>query len=295
MTLNLIHAKILPSTTSFYQTKNLDQFIPAIPCIHHTNICYIPSHLFIKNVSENPLKAYYAYWQENKQMSNKATTSKWKMTSSAKKRNKGKAPAQGYPQDKRPPAGSSFVMHEGVSSKRNQRGSSSLQDYVLAEVTYSNGDMTIVLQEVLSKKLQWNKGVYEDLPYSIKFILDNLQAAFALDKNSLFQRTLKALEIHLVNLEARNDAITSQLLDKKDIHSMDKMTIIGTDYAKFSLKAQTILRSVMANLPLEVQTSILGYKAMFESFDQCFEHFKVLVTTTYPDPANSDDTNDIFV
>jgi len=115
--------------------------------------------------------------------------------------------------------------------------------------------------------LQWNKGVYEDLPYSIKFILDNLQAAFTLDKNSLFQRTLKALEIHLVNLEARNDAITSQLFDKKDIHSMDKMTIMGTDYAKFSLKAQTILRSAMANLPPEVQTSILGYKTMFESFD----------------------------
>ena len=67
------------------------------------------------------------------------------MTSSAKKRNKGKAPTQGYPQDKRPRAGSSFVMHEGISSKGNQRGSSSLQDYVPAEVTYSNGDMTVVL------------------------------------------------------------------------------------------------------------------------------------------------------
>ena len=38
-------------------------------------------------------------------MSNKATTSKWKMTSSAEKRNKGKAPAQGSSQDKRLPTG----------------------------------------------------------------------------------------------------------------------------------------------------------------------------------------------
>ena len=105
------------------------------------------------------------------------------------------------------------------------------------------------------------------MPPSIKFILDNLQAAFTLNRHGLFQRTLKALEIHLVNLEAKNEAITSQLLGKEDIHSTDKPTIVGTDYAKFSLKAQTILRSAMANLPPEVQTSILGYKTMFESFD----------------------------
>ena len=86
-------------------------------------------------------------------------------------------------------------MHEGVSSKRNQRGSSSLQDYVLAEVTYSNGDMTIVLQEVLSKNLQFNHGVYTDLPPSIKILLDNLQRAYTKSHRDLFQRTLKALEI----------------------------------------------------------------------------------------------------
>ena len=34
---------------------------------------------------------------------------------------------------------------------------------------------------------------------------------------------------------------------------------------------------------------------MFESFDQWFEHFKILVTTIASDPANSDDTDDIFV
>ena len=45
------------------------------------------------------------YLQEKEHMSNKATTSKWKMTSSAEKRNKGKAPAQGSSQDKRLPTG----------------------------------------------------------------------------------------------------------------------------------------------------------------------------------------------
>ena len=33
------------------------------------------------------------YWQEKEHTSNKATTSKWKMTFSVEKRNKGKAPA----------------------------------------------------------------------------------------------------------------------------------------------------------------------------------------------------------
>ena len=33
---------------------------------------------------------------------------------------------------------------------------------------------------------------------------------------------------------------------------MDKMTIMGTDYAKFSLKTQTSLRSAVANLPSDI-------------------------------------------
>ena len=48
------------------------------------------------------------------------TTSKWIiMASSTKRRDKGKAPAQGYSQDKRFLAGQSFVMHEGASSGVN--------------------------------------------------------------------------------------------------------------------------------------------------------------------------------
>ena len=76
---------------------------------------------------------------------------------------------------------------------------------------------------------------------------------------------------------------------------MDKKTIMGTNYARLSLKTQSQLKSAIANLPTKIQTSILGSKAMFESFNQWFEHFKILVTTTAPDPTNSDDTVDIFV
>ena len=39
----------------------------------------------------------------------------------------------------------------------------------------------------------------------------------------------QALELHLVELEAGNILLTSQLFGKEDIHSMDKMTIMSTD------------------------------------------------------------------
>ncbi|KAL0001508.1 hypothetical protein SO802_015289 [Lithocarpus litseifolius] len=193
------------------------------------------------------------------------------MTSSAEKRNKGKAPIQDYPQDRRLPAGQSFVNHEGASPKGNQRGSTSLQESIPVDVTYSSGDMAVILQEVLSKKLQFNDGAYIDLPYSIKTILDNLHLAYTIKHHGLFQRTLKALEIHLVNLEARNEAITSLLSGKDEIRSKDKTVKMGTDYARLSLKAS--LRSAVANLPTEIQ---------------------ILVTTPYPDLDNSDDMRDIF-
>ena len=77
------------------------------------------------------MKIYFAssntFWQEMEHINNNNTLSKGKkMTSLAEKKNKGKAPAQGYPQDKRLSASQSFVMHEGVSSKGNLGGSKSL-------------------------------------------------------------------------------------------------------------------------------------------------------------------------
>ena len=76
-------------------------------------------------------------------------------------------------------------------------------------MTYSNGDMIIALQEVLSRHLQFHNGIYSKLPNSIKLILDNLQFAFTRNHHDAFQRTLQALEIHLVNLTAQNEAYAS--------------------------------------------------------------------------------------
>ena len=246
------------------------------------------------------------------------------MNSSAEKRNKGKAPAQGYSQDKRFLAGQPFVMHEGASSRVKPSGSKSLQEFVPAEVTYSSGDMIIALQEVLSRNLQFHNGTYSELPDSIKFILDNLQAAFTIKHSTLFQKTLKALEIHLVNLTAQNEAYTShyanlvseneafeshldnhpnitndpytsQLFGKEEIHSMDKKTIMGTDYARLSLKTQSLLRSAIANLPTNIQYRILESKAMFKSFDLWYKYFKKLVIATIPNQDDLDESDNIFI
>ena len=75
---------------------------------------------------------------------------------------------------------------------------------------------------------------------------------------------------------------------------MDKKTIMGTNYARLSLKTQSLLKSAIANLPTDIQSRILESKAMFKSSNLWFEHFKILVTTAIPDPANSDDFNDIL-
>ncbi|KAK9994612.1 hypothetical protein SO802_024315 [Lithocarpus litseifolius] len=103
------------------------------------------------------------------------TTSKWNiMTSSASRKNKGKAPAQDYPQDKGIPAGQFFVMHKGASSRRNPSRSTSLQETVPAEVTFSSGNINITLQEVISKILQFHNGNFSELPTPVKVLLDNL-------------------------------------------------------------------------------------------------------------------------
>ena len=120
--------------------------------------------------------------------------------------------------------------------------------------------MVVALQEVLSRTLQFHDGVYSELPNSIKFILDNLQAAFTLKHHTLFQKTLQALEIHLINLTAQNEAYTSHhanLVSENEAFEShlvrhlnitdDPYTIMGIDYARLSLKAQSLLRSVIAN------------------------------------------------
>ena len=101
--------------------------------------------------------------------------------------------------------GRPFKMHKGASSGVKSREVISLQRDVPAEVTYSNGDIIIALQEVLAKHLQFHNGTYSELPASIKSILDNLQSVFIKNPRDVFQQTLRALEIHLVNLTAQTE------------------------------------------------------------------------------------------
>ena len=117
--------------------------------------------------------------------SNIYTTSKWIIMAS-----KGKAPVQDYSQPKRLPVGRPFKMHGGASSGVKSSGTTSLQGDVLAEVTYSSGDIIIALQEVLARNLQFHNDTYSELPASIKFILNNLQSAFIENHRDVFQQTL---------------------------------------------------------------------------------------------------------
>ena len=73
------------------------------------------------------------------------------------------------------------------------------------------------------------------------------------------------------------------------------MIIMGTDYARLSLKTQSMLRSVVANLPTDIQLCILECKAMFRSFDLWFRSFKKLVTATIPDPNELDEDDNVFL
>ena len=66
---------------------------------------------------------------------------------------KGKAHVQDYSQPKRLPAGRPFKMHKGAPSGVKSSGATSLQGDVPTEVTYSNGDIIIALQEVLAQNL----------------------------------------------------------------------------------------------------------------------------------------------
>ena len=130
---------------------------------------------------------------------------------------------------------------------------------------------------------------------------------------TLFQKKILALENDLVSnfvlgnilvLENKafrshpnitNDPYISQLFGKDDIHSKDKMTIMGTDYARLSFKTQSMIRSAFANLPSGIQSRILRSKAMFRSFDLWFKCFKKLVTATILDLDELDKGDNVFI
>ena len=102
------------------------------------------------------------------------------------------------------------------------------------------------------------------------------------------------MDTYFSRFMAINEKYISQLSGKEIIHSKDKMTIMGTDYSKFSLKARAILKSATANLPSDLQNRILKSEAINESRDLWYEHFKILVTTTFPNTDDSDDMDNIL-
>ena len=83
------------------------------------------------------------------------TTSKWIiMTSSAERKNKGKAPAQGNSQDKRLLAGQPFVMHEGASFGVKSSRSTSLQEFMHEGVSSGvKSNRSTSLQEFVPAKV----------------------------------------------------------------------------------------------------------------------------------------------
>ena len=89
---------------------------------------------------------------------------------------------------------------------------------------YSFGEKSEILQEVLRTYLNFRDGEFTDLPLRIKLLLDNLQVAFTLRQKPLFQKTLKALELHLINTSAFIEAFGCQLLGKEDGDSSSTKT-----------------------------------------------------------------------
>ena len=77
-----------------------------------------------------------------------------------------------------------------------------LQDTLLAKAMYSCGEKCVILQKVLHIDLMFQDREFTNLSLHIKLLLDNLHAAFTLRQKPLFQKTLQALELHLVSTEA---------------------------------------------------------------------------------------------
>ena len=78
----------------------------------------------------------------------------------------------------------------------------------------------------MAQNLQFHNGVYSELLDSIKLILDNLQFAFTKNHYDIFQQTLRALEIHFVNLIAQNEVYVryyANLVSEKPFASEDDL------------------------------------------------------------------------
>ena len=147
-------------------------------------------------------------------------------------------------------------MHEGVSIE-----TISLQDMLLVEAMYSCGEKSVILQKVLHTDLIFQDGEFIDLPLHIKLLLDNLHAAFTLRQKPLFQKTLQALELHLVSTGAFIEALGGQLPGKEDGDSSSTMTesqslksyLMGTCFSKLHPKIQQNMRLAIRTLLPKIQ------------------------------------------
>ena len=154
---------------------------------------------------------------------------------------------------------------------------------------YSCGGKSEILQEVLRTNLIFQNGELTDLPFHIKLLLDNLQATFTLTQKPLFQKTLKALELHLVSTNAFIEALGCQLPGKEDGDSSSTKTesqslksyLIRTSFSKLHPKIQQKTRLAIRTLPPEIQQNILTHKAIKSSYDRWMHLFKVLVSTAF--------------
>ena len=142
-------------------------------------------------------------------------------------------------------------MHEGVLIE-----TISLQDTLLAEAMYSYGEKSVILQKVFRTNLMFQGREFTDLTLHIKILLDNLPATFTLIQKPLFQKTLKALELHLVSTSAFIEASGCQLPGKEDGDSSSTMTesqslnsyLMGRSFSKLHPKIQQKTRLVIRTL-----------------------------------------------
>ena len=165
---------------------------------------------------------------------------------------------------------------------------------------YLCGEKSEILQEVLYTDLNFQDGKFTDLPFHIKLLLDNLQATFTLRLKPLFQKTLKALELHLVNTSAFIEALGCQLPSKEDGDSSSTKTkpqslkncLMGTNFSKLHPKIQQKPRLAIRTLPPKIQQNILTHKAITSSYDRWMYLFKVLVSTAF---IKIDMTDDVWL
>ena len=166
---------------------------------------------------------------------------------------------------------------------------------------YSCGEKSEILQEVLCIDLTFQDEEFTNLPFHIKLLLDNLQAAFTLRQKPLFQKTLKVLELHLINTSAFIEALGSKLLGKEDGDSSSTKTEpqslksyhMGTSFSKLYPKIQQKTRLAVRTLTPKIQQNILTHKAITSSYDRWMYLFKVLVSTSFI--RTEDMTGDIWL